>query len=83
MYKHKKISFKNLKVIGLDEADYFFKSEEDMDQFKTFIDAIDKENPNVQKLFFSATYPVDVMNGIKQMVPTNSIKIELPKEWLT
>jgi len=31
LYKHKKYSFKKLKVVGLDEADFFFKTEGDTD----------------------------------------------------
>ncbi len=40
--------------------------------------------PDIQKLFFSATYSPQIINFIKQVTDADkTIKIELPKEKLT
>lgn len=81
--KFKKMSFEHLKIAVVDEADFFFMTENDRADTKKLYQLINEEKPDCQKCFFSATYPDDVMDFIKEMVPENTIKIELPKEKLT
>ena len=65
LYKFKKIDFSNLKMVVIDEADYFFGNESDIDKTTRLISQIDERNEGVQKLFFSATYPEKVVEAIK------------------
>ena len=77
------MNFKTLKVVVVDEADFFFEKEEEVANTKKIYEMIDEEQKDVQKLFFSATYPEKIKEFIKEIIPANSIKIELPTEKLT
>ena len=77
MLKLKKLKLDNLKLIAIDEADFFFERPEDRAQVKDFYEKFVKED--VQKLFFSATYSEEVSKFIKALVPAKTIKIELQK----
>lgn len=84
MVKIRKIDVSDLILICVDEADYFFEDErtkEEMERLYKYIDEM--RGPGTQKLFFSATYQQEILTFIKALVPSNSIKIELPKERLT
>ena len=67
----------------IDEADFFFNSENELNQTKDLYAKIDKAKEGVQKLFFSATYQPSIVKFIENLIPDNSIKIEIPKEKLT
>jgi len=75
LLKLKKIKLDNLKMLIIDEADFFFERPEDRVQMKDFYERHIRED--VQKLFFSATYSEEVSKFIKTVVPTKTIKIEL------
>lgn len=77
LVKLKKLKTDTLKMVVVDEADYFFESPEDRESMKTFYERNVPEG--VQKVFFSATYSDEVSKFIKQVVPTKTIKIEIPK----
>lgn len=83
LYKFKKMSFNNLKMVVIDEADYFFGNESDLDKTKRLIAIIDEKKSDVQKLFFSATYPENVVTAIKSIIPDNSVSIRLKNKLLT
>jgi uncharacterized protein YjiS (DUF1127 family) len=46
LIKLKKMSIRELKIIGLDEADYFFKTEIDTNHLTALLEQITKEAPN-------------------------------------
>ena len=79
----KKLKLDDLKIVVIDEADFFFNSENELNQTKDLYAKIDKAKEGVQKLFFSATYQPAIVKFIENLVPDNSIKIEIPKEKLT
>lgn len=70
-------------MVVVDEADYFFGNESDLDKTKRLIQQIDEKKENVQKLFFSATYPEEVVAVIKSIIPENSVSIRLKNKLLT
>jgi hypothetical protein len=47
MYKLKKVSFKDLKVLTVDEADFFFEDKTNEAYVQSLYTKIDAENPNV------------------------------------
>lgn len=83
LHKLKRLSFKGLKIVAVDEADFFCEKEEDQSTLTALYKKIDAEKPDVQKLFFSATYPPQIIEFLKNLIPENAIKIELPKERLS
>ena len=83
LFKFKKLNFTHMKLIVVDEADFFFGNENDWDVTTNLIKQIDTSKEDVQKLFFSATYPEKVTEAIKKIIPENSISIRLKAEALT
>ena len=83
LYRKKRLNFSEIKTIVIDEADYFFGNESDLDKTKSLIKDIDTTKEGNQKLFFSATYPEAVANVILSLVPENCIKIRLKEKQLT
>mmetsp|Transcript_17253 Transcript_17253/g.19970 ORF Transcript_17253/g.19970 Transcript_17253/m.19970 type:complete len:238 (+) Transcript_17253:493-1206(+) len=83
LYKFKKLDFTNIKMIVIDEADYFFGNEADLDKTTRLIKQIDEKKEGVQKLFFSATYPDNVTEAIKKLVPLDCVSIRLKTKSLT
>ena len=65
LVKQKKMKVDNLKIVVMDEADVFFQSEEDFAQTEQLIQKVDATVPDIQKLFFSATYSPQIINFIK------------------
>ena len=63
--KFGKLKFDSLKMVVIDEADHFFGSDNDKVVTSNLIKKIDGINPDVQKLFFSATYEEHVREAIK------------------
>ena len=80
LFKFKKLNFTHMKLIVVDEADFFFGNENDWDVTTNLIKQIDTSKEDVQKLFFSATYPGKVTEAIKKIIPENSISIRLKKK---
>jgi superfamily II DNA/RNA helicase len=83
LHKFKKIKFDSLKMVVVDEADHFFGNEADRDITTNLISHIDKNTPDVQKLFFSATYNEVVTAAIKKIIPENSLTIRIQNKLLT
>ena len=72
-----------MKLIVIDEADYFFGNEDDINKTTRLIAQIDSDKEGVQKLFISATYPDKVTEAIKKIIPDNLISIRLKAQALT
>lgn len=70
-------------MVVIDEADHFFGSEEDQAVTSRLIQEIDDKHPDVQKLFFSATYEDHVREAIRKIVPEDSISIKVKSKKLT
>ena len=76
LIKERRLDISNLKVVGFDEADTFFKSETDMDDLTKFNETLNTtlkgdhpEQPcRAQKIFFSATYTDEAMLQVEKIV---------------
>lgn len=66
MHKIKKISFRRIRVIAIDEVDEFFKIEQNLVELEQFYQAINTDSQiKVRKIFYSATYPDQVFDFVK------------------
>ncbi len=78
LHQFKQIKYDKLKMVVVDSADFFCEKEDDRATMRKVYEQISKETPNCQKLFFSATYPTYIIDFLKELIPENAIKIELP-----